>query len=180
MTATETNYLGRCKTKGCDYALFATSEQITTVENFNGVKAGEAPVRVGNNGVFGRCTNGHKFFPLKAVTGTFSDKHQCDSRCLNAKGHDCTCSCGGMNHGRGYAVEVMQAPARPQSAVDQATEKQERFIRSLLNERDIPEGNGLSGELRRKNALLKLDGHEFTKRQATKTIEWLLTLEKED
>lgn len=25
--------------------------------------------------------------------------HKCDSRCMNAKGHSCECSCGGKNHG---------------------------------------------------------------------------------
>jgi hypothetical protein len=27
--------------------------------------------------------------------------HKCDARCLNAKGHNCECSCGGKNHGAG-------------------------------------------------------------------------------
>jgi hypothetical protein len=180
MSNEQTNYLGRCKQKGCDYALFATSEQVTHVENFSGVKAGQAPVRVGNNGVFGRCKDSHKFFPLKAVSGTYSDKHKCDSRCLNAKGNDCTCSCGGMNHGRGYAVEIMAAPARPQSNEDQASEKQETFIRSLLESRIIPDSDKLTGYDRKVNAVIMLKNHEFTKRQASKTIEWLLTLPKEE
>lgn len=25
--------------------------------------------------------------------------HKCDARCMNAKGHNCECSCGGANHG---------------------------------------------------------------------------------
>ena len=29
--------------------------------------------------------------------------HKCDGRCVNAKGHDCECACGGHNHGRGNA-----------------------------------------------------------------------------
>jgi hypothetical protein len=29
-------------------------------------------------------------------------KHKCDSRCLNAKGGNCECSCGGANHGAGH------------------------------------------------------------------------------
>lgn len=29
-------------------------------------------------------------------------KHVCDSRCLNAKGGNCECSCGGANHGAGH------------------------------------------------------------------------------
>lgn len=32
------------------------------------------------------------------VNGT---KHECDARCMNAKGHNCECSCFGKNHGRG-------------------------------------------------------------------------------
>lgn len=27
--------------------------------------------------------------------------HKCDKRCLNAQGHNCECSCGGVNHGAG-------------------------------------------------------------------------------
>ena len=27
--------------------------------------------------------------------------HKCDGRCINAKGHNCECSCGGANHGIG-------------------------------------------------------------------------------
>lgn len=27
--------------------------------------------------------------------------HKCDSRCMNSKGHNCECSCGGKNHGAG-------------------------------------------------------------------------------
>lgn len=48
-----------------------------------------------------------------AIRGTVSTKHKCDSRCLNAKGHDCECSCGGKNHGAGFGVEIARTPARP-------------------------------------------------------------------
>jgi hypothetical protein len=30
--------------------------------------------------------------------------HQCDSRCMNAKGKSCECSCGGKNHGAGNFI----------------------------------------------------------------------------
>lgn len=26
---------------------------------------------------------------------------RCDAKCYNAKGHHCTCICGGINHGKG-------------------------------------------------------------------------------
>lgn len=25
--------------------------------------------------------------------------HECDGRCMSAKGHNCECECGGLNHG---------------------------------------------------------------------------------
>jgi|SRR5580765_9075517 len=28
--------------------------------------------------------------------------HKCGSKCLNAKGPNCECACGGKNHGKGY------------------------------------------------------------------------------
>jgi hypothetical protein len=101
--------LGRCK--DCDYALFAT--EIVQADDFSAVKGDGRAYRV-NNGTFGRCPNRHRFFAMKTVKGTYSKDHKCDSRCLNAKGHDCTCSCGGANHGRGYAVTVVHATAEPQ------------------------------------------------------------------
>ena len=33
------------------------------------------------------------------VMGSRDASKPCDGRCLNAKGHDCECSCGGANHG---------------------------------------------------------------------------------
>jgi hypothetical protein len=93
--------LGRCKEKGCDYALFATDADVKPGESLRDVKAGQGAYRV-NNGFVARCTNSHKVFPLQRIKGTYSADHKCDARCLNAKGHTCTCSCGGMNHGRGH------------------------------------------------------------------------------
>jgi hypothetical protein len=29
--------------------------------------------------------------------------HKCDARCLNAKGRNCECACGGRNHGAGQS-----------------------------------------------------------------------------
>lgn len=40
------------------------------------------------------------------INGSYSETHICDSRCMNAIGPNCECSCGGANHGRGYHVEL--------------------------------------------------------------------------
>lgn len=96
-------FLGRCKS--CDYAVFTTEADLQTVAAPRDVLVGGA-YRLGAN-VVGRCTNGHKMFRLQQIEGTFSEDFKCDSRCLNAKGRKCTCSCGGMNHGRGHAVKAV-------------------------------------------------------------------------
>lgn len=123
-TDTATNYLGRCKATGCDYALFATPDSIVQADN---AVAGGPAVNVGNGQIMGRCTNGHRWFMLRRVSGTYSESHKCDSRCLNAKGHDCTCSCGGANHGRGYAVEAVQVQASTPTVRDDIVTGQSRY-----------------------------------------------------
>lgn len=107
------NFLGRCE-GDCDFVLFATPEDIRSIETFRDIKPGTAGRRPEGT-VFGRCPTNHKVFRLKRVQGTYSAVHKCDSRCLNAKGHSCTCSCGGVNHGRGHAGAVVQARAAASS-----------------------------------------------------------------
>jgi hypothetical protein len=186
-TTTEMPLLGRCKE--CDYALFVAPGQNTVeAESFRDVKGDGRAYRVGNDGFFGRCPNRHKLFALKRIKGTYSADHKCDARCLNAKGHTCTCSCGGLNHGRGFAVtNIVEASDRPvtqaaQQAVavaEPATERQINFIKKLLDEREMPgktdaAGHYHSPEARKTTALDLVD--LMTKRQASKTIEWLLSL----
>lgn len=38
---------------------------------------------------------------LKAVLVV---EHKCDTRCTHARGGTCECSCGGANHGKGWAA----------------------------------------------------------------------------
>jgi hypothetical protein len=40
-----------------------------------------------------------KSVTLKRVAGKVAPDHRCDARCTSAKGHNCECSCGGLNHG---------------------------------------------------------------------------------
>lgn len=106
MNATAKPYLGRCKS--CDFTLFATAEDVREVASFDDVKQPGVPYLIKGK-VFARCNHGHRVFVLKQIKGTYSPDHKCDARCLNARGTDCTCSCGGANHGRGHAVAVVQA-----------------------------------------------------------------------
>lgn len=36
----------------------------------------------------------------RVVRGTFSTEVTCTSSCVNARGSDCECACGGKDHGR--------------------------------------------------------------------------------
>lgn len=54
----------------------------------------------------GAC-NGRVYGVL--VKGKHTDKHTCGSKCLASTGPNCTCSCGGKNHGSAWssAVELL-------------------------------------------------------------------------
>jgi hypothetical protein len=40
----------------------------------------------------------------KKVYGKFVADKGCDGRCMSATGHNCECSCGGINHGAAHAA----------------------------------------------------------------------------
>jgi hypothetical protein len=119
--ATTTTYLGRCETRGCDHAIHADAANVVNVDAFNGIKP-NGVFRVENGPrIWSRCPEHGRTFMLKAVQGTYSETVKCDSRCQNAKGHTCTCACGGLNHGRGYATTakpVEYTPVRTYTATE--------------------------------------------------------------
>lgn len=102
MSANDTtvHFLGRCQ---CGFALRTEEGSAQTVERYRDMETPSVPYRMGAQ-YYVRCPEGHKPFKLYRVEGEFSEAFECDSRCENAKGHTCKCSCGGMNHGKAYAV----------------------------------------------------------------------------
>jgi hypothetical protein len=96
-----------------------------------------------NNSFLARCSNGHKWFVCKAVKGTYSENHKCDARCLNAKGNDCTCSCGGANHGRGHAVTVVQA-SDIQQRHERATDQHHAGLLDMVAQAAVAENPALA------------------------------------
>lgn len=157
--------IGRCKE--CDYAVFADESATIPAEELREVRADGRVYRMANGGYLARCNNRHRVFPLKRIKGTFSKDHQCDARCLNAKGSECTCSCGGVNHGRGHAVTVVEASAKPTDLTPSCTEKQARYIRLLIEERHASEES-------KQKVLKALDEGEVSRAKASEIIEWLL------
>lgn len=43
------------------------------------------------------------------------ERVRCTDLCRYAKGHDCSCSCGGENHGKGrdFMINFEKRPAKP-------------------------------------------------------------------
>ncbi len=54
--------------------------------------------------VFLKCDACNRTVSGQMVKGVKSDKHTCGAKCLTSFGTSCTCSCGGKNHGMGWAL----------------------------------------------------------------------------
>src|SRR5438105_3978045 len=120
MTNTPTSelpVLGRCK--ACDYTLFSDAQDIRSASSLNDVVPGAAYRMTDHGNYLARCPDRHKVFRLHKIEGTYSEDFKCDARCLNAKGSECKCSCGGMNHGRGH----IGAPLHVVSGSTEATQR---------------------------------------------------------
>jgi len=47
------------------------------------------------------CCASYDTVCLREVVGVTTER-ECDARCTGAKGHQCSCSCGGANHGQSF------------------------------------------------------------------------------
>src|SRR5271166_799401 len=119
---TTVHFLGRCS---CGFALRTEEGSAQQVERYRDMSTPAIPYRMGAQH-YVRCPEGHKPFKLYRVEGEFSEAFECDARCENAKGHTCKCSCGGMNHGKAYAISPTEIHyvENPDAAVAMAAYKQ--------------------------------------------------------
>lgn len=115
----DAHHIGRCPVRGCGTTLRLTVPMLgrKRKKSFgHGMYHHEAVVTEwspapGSSIPFylGICCAKHKWeLRWNVVNGTFSQDHKCDARCVNAKGHNCECSCGGANHGKGYDLPVFK------------------------------------------------------------------------
>lgn len=90
----ETLFIGRCAFKGCKYTVRRTYAEIQDQGGWNGNRCSEHTPQ----------GNPHANWPLNwhSIQGIVNAEHICDSRCTNARGHNCECACGGANHGSAY------------------------------------------------------------------------------
>jgi len=68
---------------------------------FPGIEMHGISNEIGGDGKCPGCGKRMTWNYLKAVLVV---EHKCDARCTNARGHSCECSCGGKNHGQGWAA----------------------------------------------------------------------------
>jgi hypothetical protein len=88
-----------CKACGTRHGHTLVEEVTRTTVYYLGMMKSHKSVRTLENPIRAEKCCGAR---LKWVTvRAKKTEHECDSRCRNAKGGDCDCSCGGVNHGRG-------------------------------------------------------------------------------
>lgn len=51
-----------------------------------------------------------KLAQLKPMKRAYDAAKKCDARCRNARGPECVCACGGLNHGGGYNLVTFNEP----------------------------------------------------------------------
>ena len=60
---------------------------------------GGRPTQYGGDVEMGICPSCHKMMSFGVLKAYVNPDHKCDARCTSARGHNCECACGGVNHG---------------------------------------------------------------------------------
>lgn len=98
-----TTYIAKCRR--CKSVTSTVAYRVNRVDADMGALVID---RTGESGLIGgfaiACRGCGKLASAKAVRGRLSLDHKCGPRCESSVGHDCTCSCGGKNHGRAFAA----------------------------------------------------------------------------
>ena len=122
----EQRMIGRCTVKGCKHVTSALVEmeswstigaygrnQYICVPNKIVEGAGMVIIDYGRRPHQGptpsarlraECPTHQRPLLVKPVNGKHNPDHVCDTRCTSAKGHNCECSCNGLNHGKDHAA----------------------------------------------------------------------------
>lgn len=108
------NYIGRCKL--CRAGVAVVDAAFGTTRAHDGVRlVVDYAIADPDGRVYRAIDNGSNsaafhagckcgaWVTVRRVDGKVSEKHVCGARCLNSTGPSCECSCGGANHGRGFA-----------------------------------------------------------------------------
>jgi hypothetical protein len=103
-----TRYIAKCKTCSTHTSALVSADDFRAAQMFEGFpKTQPEPAgrfRFVNGFSCVLCRGCSKPRIAKPVAGKISVKHVCGAKCLNSTGHVCECSCGGKNHGAGFAA----------------------------------------------------------------------------
>lgn len=110
-------YIYRCTNKSCGHTYALDFQTATRI--FDTRRPSETATRLldrpdwicpdhinDNPRLLSRCPKCQGFAKPARVDGRTSDT-PCDHRCTSARGHNCECSCGGVNHGRDWLAKAV-------------------------------------------------------------------------
>lgn len=90
----------RCSKKGCKFCKAADIAQEIKEGTWGGRYTVLDAVALARFKTDTKCpTHPNAYLESATVQGTHSDAQKCDPRCTSAIGPDCSCQCGGANHG---------------------------------------------------------------------------------
>ena len=61
------------------------------------------PTQYGGDIEMGICPDCHRMMEANYLKATLRPEVKCSGICIHARGGTCDCSCGGANHGKGWA-----------------------------------------------------------------------------
>ncbi|MFZ3343347.1 MAG: hypothetical protein WA213_20890 [Terriglobales bacterium] len=65
---------------------------------------GGRPTEYAGDVEMGICSGCGKMMTPGMLNGFVRPDHKCNGACVNSRGPNCDCSCGGANHGKGWAA----------------------------------------------------------------------------
>jgi hypothetical protein len=99
---TTTRYIAKCKACGCHTSGLSAGQDARRLKD-DPQRAGAVYTHSSGSIVLD-CRKCGKPRYAKPVRGKVSEKHQCNTKCLESTGFICECSCGGKNHGASHSA----------------------------------------------------------------------------
>jgi hypothetical protein len=86
-----------------DYRLSSEGRRIDPGVYVRAIGGGK-PTVYGGDTEMGFCQTCRRAMAHGKLVGHVDPSHKCDARCTSARGHNCECQCGGVNHGAAWAA----------------------------------------------------------------------------
>lgn len=89
-------YVGKCAVCGRRWRVDVVENKVVGLSGGDSGMPCNGMVELGHG-----CMHGRRVVYLRRIRATINKGVRCGARCTHAVGHECECSCGGRNHGRG-------------------------------------------------------------------------------